>query len=302
MARVTARARPTLLTGLVLMCGALAPSLACAQPAAHAFEQAREAYGRGEYATVVDLLEPMVGGPLPAIQDRVLVRESRRYLGAAYVLTGRNPRANEQFEALLRSLGEDIEQYQLDAADFPSEVHAVFRSVRERLIDERRNRETTEAREEAERDRARREALVELLSLAGEDEVEIRHDPAIAWLPFGAGQFQNGNAELGAFFLATEGITLLAAAVTFGTWFPIDSLRHQNPPVAVDLGVLRGLQVANWVSVGALGVLMLAGVLEAHINFVPSHRERRRREVPEHILEHLDLSVGPGTIGLRVRF
>src|SRR5690606_10784316 len=127
-----------------------------AQPAAHAFEQAREAYGRGEYATVVDLLEPMVGGPLPAIQDRVLVRESRRYLGAAYVLTGRNPRANEQFEALLRSLGDDMEQYQLDAADFPSEVHAVFRTVRDRLLDERRDRETAEAQEDAARARARR--------------------------------------------------------------------------------------------------------------------------------------------------
>ncbi len=279
------------------MCAALAPSPVSAQPAAHAFEQAREAYGRGEYATVVDLLEPMVGGPLPAISDRVLVRESRRYLGAAYVLTGRNPRANEQFEALLRSLGDDMDQYQLDAADFPSEVHAVFRMVRERLLEEQRDRATTEAREDAERDRARREALVELLSLAEETELEIAHDPAIAWLPFGAGQFQNGNADLGAFFLATEAITLLGSVVTFATWVPL-----ADPDLRVDLGVLRALQVANWVSVGALGVLMLAGVLEAHINFVPSHRARRQREVPADILEHLDLSVGPGTLGLRLRF
>jgi hypothetical protein len=265
------------------LCAALASSPVSAQPAAHAFEQAREAYGRGEYATVVDLLEPMVGGPLPAISDRVLVRESRRYLGAAYVLTGRNPRANEQFE--------------LDAADFPSEVHAVFRMVRERLLEEQRDRATTEAREDAERDRARREALVELLSLAEETELEIAHDPAIAWLPFGAGQFQNGNANLGAFFLATEAITLLGSVVTFATWVPL-----ADPDLRVDLGVLRALQVANWVSVGALGVLMLAGVLEAHINFVPSHRARRQREVPADILEHLDLSVGPGTLGLRLRF
>lgn len=296
MARVTARAWPTLLTGLVLVCGALAPSAACAQPAAQAFEQAREAYGRGEYAMVVDLLEPMVGGPLPAIQDRVLIRESRRYLGAAYVLTGRNPRADEQFEALLRSLGDDMERYQLDAADFPSEVHAVFRDVRERLLEERRDRETAEARADAARSRARREALLALLTLAEEDEVEIVHDPALAWVPFGAGQFQNGNADLGAFFLVTESITLLGAVGSFAAWVP---LQDQG---TVDLGILRALQVANWVSVGALGVLALAGVIEAHINFVPSHRERRRREVPENILEHLDLSVGPGTLGLRLRF
>src|SRR5690606_33483723 len=100
---------------------------------------------------------------------------------------------------------------------------------------------------------------------------EIAHDPAIAWLPFGAGQFQNGNADLGAFFLATEGITLLAAVVTFSTWVPLEDLRtSRTTPLVIEPGVMRALQVTNWVTLGAFGVLALAGVLEAHINFVPS--------------------------------
>jgi hypothetical protein len=65
---------------------------------------------------------------------------------------------------------------------------------------------------------------------------------------------------------------------------------------------LAGLQVANWASFGLFSVLAGIGIIEAHVNFVPSHRERREREVPPDVLEGLDLSIGPTSIDLRLRF
>lgn len=283
---------------------AMMPSPAHAQTAAESLDQARNAYTRGEFREVVTLLEPIVGGAVPTIHDRILVRESRKYLGAAYVLTGERARAEEQFAELLRDEGDGFATYRLDRATFPSEVTRVFGAVQERLVEAQRDEATARRARELEREAERQEALVTLLSLAQVDEVTIRHDPAIAWIPFGAGQFQNGNEGLGAFFFGAEAASLLSALVTLAIWVPLEDTRTSagitpNPDL---IAALRGLQIANVVSFGAFGLLAIAGIFEAHISFVPSHTVRRERDIPADVLERLELSVGPGSVGLRLSF
>lgn len=265
------------------------------------FYTAPAAYQAGDYARAVELFEAMVGGDTPAIRDPVLIQESREYLAAAYVLLGQRALAARQFEDMLRA-EPHFERYQLDPTAFPQAVLDVFSEVHQRLVRERQTDEAARARRAQAAEARRREALLRLIDLAEENEVEIAHDRAIAWLPFGAGQFQNGDAALGTFFLTTQALALLTAVVTFSVWVPLDAMRHQYPPVYVDTGALWALHVANWVSLGTLGLSMIAGVVEAHVNFVPSHRERRARTVPPALLEDLDLTVGPGSVGLRLRF
>lgn len=292
--------RSVLLTlGLLGMC-ALCPVRAEASESED-FNNARVAYHQGDYARAVELFEAMVGGDTPAIRDAILIQESREYLAAAYVLTGRRDLAARQFEDLLRA-EVDLERYQLDPTAFPQAVLDVFADVHRRLVRDRQQEQAERARRAQESEARRRDALLRLIDLAEQDELEIAHDPAIAWIPFGAGQFQNGDEALGAFFLAAQSLTLLSAITTFSIWMPLDTLRTSSPHVTVDLGALWGLQVANWASIGAFGLLALAGVIEAHINFVPSHRERRGRTVPPDVLEDLDLTLGPGSVGLRLRF
>jgi hypothetical protein len=267
------------------------------------FELARDAYVAGEYERAVQLFESMVGGETPAIRDDVLIRESRKYLAAAYVLTGQRDLGARQFEFLLRAEGDRVDGYRLDRAAFPREVLQVFDGVRNELLRQRDARRAAERRISQAQDEQRREATLRLLDLAQHDEVEIVHDRLLAWIPFGVGQFQNGDSGLGAFFLAAESVALAGALASTAAWIPLDQQdQHLGPTSTVDVGLMRGLQIADWASVGAFAALALAGVIEAHINFVPSHRIRRDREVPADVLEGLDLSLGPTGFGLRLRF
>lgn len=287
-----------LLAGFLCAC-VLAPGRAAATESED-FNNARTAYHRGDYPTAVQLFEAMVGGETPAIRDPVLVQESREYLAAAYVLVGQPDLAAAQFLDLLRA-EPDPERYRLDPTAFPQAVIDVFAEVHRRIVRSRREAETSRRREAEREEARRREAVLRLIDRAAQDEVVIEHSRALAWVPFGAGQFQNGDEALGAFFLASQSVTFLGALVTMSVWFPLsDVLAPNGAPVFRD--ALQGLQIANWVSAGAFGLLAAIGILEAHINFVPSHRARSEREVPADLLEGLDLSIGPGGVGLRLRF
>lgn len=303
------RSRPLLLLaalGCLLSC-LLGARPARAQPYA-SFQRAQEAWARGEYEEVVRLLEPLVGGEIPSRVirgDRVLVRESRKYLGAAYVLTGEEAHGREQFEALLRAEGDELAEYDLESAIFPSEVHEVFDAVRERLLREREaRREAREARERAAETR-RRAALLDLVALAQTDEVEVEHDPLLAWVPFGAGQFQNGNEGLGWFFAVGQATALALSFASLAAWLPLEEQYacargfECAPP---DTGLLRTFHVSTFVFGGAFVALAVAGIVEAHLSFVPSHTVRRERPVPESILEDLELAVSPTGVSLRLTF
>ena len=266
------------------------------------FQEAREAYLRGEYAHVVDVLEPLIGGEVPEIRDDVLLRESRKYLGAAYVLTGQRELGGQQFEALLRAEGDAFDQYQLDAAAFPSQVHTAFDEVRERLLRQRREDEADLQRRREADEAQRHAALLELVELAQEDEVVIEHDPLLAWVPFGAGQFQNGDADLGWFFAITEGIALALSGAGFSTFMGMEDIRSERGLLPAELTLRSAGLVGYFAGGGAFIVLAIAGIIEAHANYVPSHTVRRRRQVPGRLLQDLDLAVGPGSLTLRVRF
>ena len=292
---------------LVVVGSLLAPRSVRAQPYA-SFQRAQDAWSRGEYAEVVRLLEPLVGGTIPsrAIRgDRVLVREARKYLGAAYVLTGERSRGAAQFEALLRAEGDELEDYDLEAAIFPSEVLALFGAVRRRLLRERRAElEAQRARQEAAEAR-RRAALLDLVALAERDEVEIAHDPALAWLPFGVGQFQNGNEGLGWFMAVGQGAALGLSALSLAIWLPLEeqyacARGFECPPP--DPALLRTFQVSTLAFGAAFVGLAIAGIVEALIGYVPSHTVRRERTVPDSLLEDLELAVSPGGVALRLTF
>lgn len=269
------------------------------------FQRAQTAYQSHEYEQAVRLFEEMIV-PVPAIQDRLLIQESRKYLGAAYLFVGRRPEAERQFEAFLRD-EDDFESYQLDPALFPSDVISVFRTVRERLVEELadqadRDRERAEQREER-----RRQALLSLVSLAQESEVELENDLRLAWVPFGAGQFQNGNEDLGWFFAIAEGLTLVASAVSLSTFLYLETehlaaIRDPMEGRATPPETRQTLFGASIASSALFVGLAVAGILEAHIEFRPRRTVRQPREIPPEVLQELDLAVGPGSVSLRLRF
>jgi hypothetical protein len=95
---------------------------------------------------------------------------------------------------------------------------------------------------------------------------------------------------------------LLATSVV--TFFLHDSLRGQEPQgVARDNARLAEtvFRFTNEISLGLFAAIAIAGVVDAQARFVPSRSIDRPRPLPED-LKHLQLSIGPGSIGLRGQF
>jgi hypothetical protein len=85
-------------------------------------------------------------------------------------------------------------------------------------------------------------------------------------MPFGIGQFQNGDQSLGT-ALATSQI--VAGATSAGSALLIEALRDRSTGKfqSGSYNIARNLQIAKWVSAGAFYALWIGGALQAAIKF-----------------------------------
>ncbi|MCA9525404.1 MAG: hypothetical protein KC549_03795 [Myxococcales bacterium] len=97
-------------------------------------------------------------------------------------------------------------------------------------------------------------------------EIETRRNSRlVAVLPFGVGQFQNGDDLLGGLFLGSE---LVAVALSATFLIASESLRQPDglfTPQDVDQA--RSLRTAQLVSGGVAAALMVGGVVHALVTF-----------------------------------
>ncbi len=246
-----------------------------------AFQRARAAYTAGDYETAARRFERLVGGEVPRLDDPGLLIESRKLLGAAYLFLGQRERAERQFERLLRAEPD----YPLDPVQFPQEVRVTFEAVRRRVREslraeaearerERRRRiERLRAARESERARWRR-----LQALASIEWVEEHRSVWPLWIPFGVGQFHNGERTLGYVLLSVEGALALGSV---GTWLGHTLLRDAARQGPQSASLADGLRLANWLLTGLFLVVASGGVAQALVAHEPIRHRRRRRELPE---------------------
>ena len=250
------------------------------------FEAARRNYDKQSYAKAARGLESLVGGVVPRARNPVVRLEARKYLGATYLFLGKDEEAREQFRLLL----EEDPAYDIDPVAFPGAVVEAFQEVqaqvtaevaRQKALDEaRRQRERAGELEQLIEEQQRIQGLEEL---AATETVEKVNSRWIAALPWGIGQFQNGNRKLGIMFAVTESAFLAASIATF---IGHNSLRDENPaPDEIERAqrVEKALRIGNWVSVGALVSFYIAGVVEAEVRFKPTIRSTRQRELPDEL-------------------
>ncbi|MDQ3035479.1 MAG: hypothetical protein M3Y87_23945 [Myxococcota bacterium] len=273
----------------------LAPALARAGDIED-FEIARTAYESGDYERAVIYFEQLVGGESPRLESPALVTEARKYLGASYLFVGRRDAARDQFERLLRA----EPTYVLDPLRFPVDVQELFESVRERLEFERRE---ADARARLEARAARADARARDLVRFAEEEVslELPNSRWLALVPFGVGQFQNGNDELGWAFLVTE-VLLAGTAVAAQIWwqevnaFVVRAL--DDNPLTLVSGANQQLEIAfamHWTAVAAFAAVTVGGIIEAQVDFVPTRVVTERRTVPGELREGADDPAEPTT-------
>lgn len=262
------------------------------------FEAARVAYEDQRYDEAATRLERIVLEPATSAVASAIVLESRKYLAASYLFLGRQPEAQDQFVLLLRQ----DPSYELDPVRFPRDVLLTFDAARRQVEQERRE---DAARREAERraaEEARRQRELEFQrSQRPPTQIIVdEHSRAVALLPYGAGQFQNGHRGLGLFFALSESAATISAVTTFlihfrNGFYP----RSQRPPGFAQREDRANL--ANRLSVGTFAALALAGILDAQIRFVPE----TRTEVPTTPVTpppQASFGIGPGNLTFRLDF
>jgi hypothetical protein len=286
----------------------LAGVAALAWPAAaraddeQALEMAKSPFDNGQYleaharlATLLDLSLPPCDGAGSAggrchLTSPDLVERARALDAASLLALKRDPEA----DALIALIFRQNPNYVPSPAMFPQEVIDRFNSVRSSLATELRAIAQRQAQEAEQKRLAAQKAhddeekwIADLEQRAARERWVQSNSRWIALVPFGIGQFQNGQTGLGAFFAAGEaalgGTSLGALAYVNSLASTNVTNRPANLP-AVDKVALDA-QLTTWVIVNQVtfagwAALTVAGVVHAQVAFVPERVTYHDRPIP----------------------
>jgi hypothetical protein len=198
------------------------------------FDRGRTAFGRAEYKRAIEMLHPLLY-PETLLDSEGEVVQARRMLGVAHLFENQPEEARREFRKLL----ELRPDYRFDPLLDPQRVVDFFNGVVKEeegtiaVIDKlRRQRDQQIAEERRRREAARLPAVQTAV-------VYERHSFLVNFVPFGAGQFQNGQRTKGWMFLTTE--TALAA-ISVGAFaanlalYGLAPRRACNEPQPPDVG------------------------------------------------------------------
>jgi hypothetical protein len=293
-----------LVGGFAVVLALAVPRVARADPAAE-LEKAHSAYVARHYDEAESKLRSLLASG--AVKDPDVVADARMYLGAVLVAEGKQEDAAAVFDQLLA----DRPRYDPDQLKVTVQAMYAFIDAKTRNKDKIRASLEAEAQaEEADRARAEQEKvsqakrLAMLEKLASEEIVVERHSRWVALVPFGVGQFQNGQTGLGVAFLVSE--SAFAAGSLIGAAFAIYDEAQTN--VATVRGWGNQSTYHSWadlaallgnVSIGASALTAVVGVIHAQLTFVPDRVEVHKRAIPALSLTPL---IGPTGVGLAGTF
>lgn len=263
------------------------------------FELGKTRFDRGEYdkaaerfAAMLDpAQEPCTQTPPNAtaacrLTDTDVIERARALYAASLVALDRNDEAELQIAEILRKNF----QFSPDPAAFPQKVVDRFTVVRGRLrqeleaAQEKRAQLELEQRVATERLRQAEERWVaDIVRAASEERIVVKNSRFIAALPFGVGQFQNRKQSLGTAFVVSEallGITTLATSQAYTYYKDIGfnpAFLAQKPTLLANQAIFLRL---NQVSFAAFAAVVLTGIIQAQIAYVPEFVTVRKRQLP----------------------
>jgi len=246
------------------------------------------------------MLDPRTG----TIHDPVLVTQAYMLWGAVMVAKGKPQEASSLFEQLLLK----DPRFEPDPLSFPTEVLDAFSDTKNRIRQRLNQAAQDAARREADRrareeqEKRRQAARLTLLErLASEETVTEEHSRWIAWVPFGAGQFQNGETALGWLFLGSEAAFVLGGTLTLPFYYAerravtdayndptgcvggqdqylFNCKRDEN--ARSHQNTANALRVANLSLYGAFAFTAIVGVIEANLRYEPRVVLTKKRALP----------------------
>ena len=147
--------------------------------------------------------------------------------------------------------------------------------------------------------------LAMLEKLASTEVVVERHSRWLSLVPFGVGQFQNGQTAEGWLFLTAEGLLAAGTVVAAGFAYSYEEQAWRYHQEGNSAAQSAYSSAAHWaaitddVLVGGLLLTALGGIVHAEATYVPEHVQVRKREIPPLSLTPV---VGPMGVGIVGRF
>lgn len=263
-------------------------------------------------ARLTRLLDPSGARPL---RQPDIVEKARLYEATCLIGLGKDEQADEPLRAAIRN---NPQMRAPDSLVFPSRVVDRFIRVRDQMSAEIREQEQKaiekaqlEAAAKVKRDNEQWAQMLKLERLARQEVVVERHSRGIALVPFGAGQFQNGNRTLGWTFLISEAVlgagALTSLAVHANISNQVDRLYANSQTPAPDV---KDRQRTWYFAMGActygfLG-MALVGIVEGQLSFVSEVKHVRDRPLPRELQSKWpslrpEVAIGAGGVSLGVR-
>lgn len=215
--------------------------------------RAKHEYAYGNYGNAVDMLRELLY-PMRLHNDEQVV-EARKYLALSYYLLNRLDEVGEEFAKLLY-LEPD---YQLDPFTVAPPVIDMLETIRKKLEPELN---------------AIRELRAKSLAPDGENaktkettgtKTLLQKSDLATFMPFGMGQFQNGDTGLGVAFAITQGALLLG---NIGSYVYASQVVGNAYPEE-DRALVQALTVTQYASLALFGVIWSLSVFHARMHFVP---------------------------------
>jgi hypothetical protein len=265
-------------------------------------EKAHSAYVAHKYDDAESRLRALLDAKTGLLKDPDSIADARMYLGAVLVAEAKKEDTARVFEQLLL----EKPDYEPDPLRVSLESIDGFVDTRSRLreklaaIQAERVRKVQDERAKTEAEKQKAAAHLAMLEkLASEEIVTEKNDRWRALLPFGVGQFQNGQDALGTAFLSGElalalgsfvgaGLTLYdtgQARAALARYDPSAKAYQQHGQVAAIVG---DLFAAGFFLAAA------AGIVHAEATFVPERSEVRKRSLPVVSLSPLVTPTGVG--------
>jgi predicted ATP-dependent protease len=283
------------------------------------FLKGREAYLRHDYGEAAARFEAMTNPKSEhVLHSPTRLEHAYMYLGATYLEQRRTSDAYDAFRTLLLDAARRGVEYEPDPTTFSREIIDEYHNARLKYRSEilaEKERKAREEQERIEREAKEKERqkryLAALEKQAGEEIVTTKRHRLLAFVPFGVGQFQNGQPALGWVFLGAESALLAASAITWGVFLYNKNQRDYfatlatgpNPSPTAQYFRDRYWERMNaaiyvdYALVIGFGVTAIAGMVQANLAFVPETTQVKPRPLPQ-----VTYSVGPASIGIRGTF
>lgn len=264
----------------------VATTLALASPAADEFDRGKTAFGRAEYTRAIEILRPLLYPDIRLDSEGDVV-QAHRMLGVAHLFENQPDEAKREFRKLL----ELRPDYHFDPLLDPPRVVEFFNGVRRE--EEREIVALEAARKKRDADLAARRQQEADARCAAQARLVIQKNNsyAVNYVPFGAGQFQNGERGKGWAFFGVEAALGAVSLGAFVTNFAVFGASHQRrclDPMTTGSGdttgmarncmnidhseedLSRNLLRLQLVSGGLFFVTAAWGIIDALQNFKPA--------------------------------